>query len=124
MLLVTGSIGIAASQYKGGQTLHSLFALSFDQKSKGNEMRSNIGLNTVKAEELMTAQLIVIDEVSMVTQETINCVDFTLRYLASEKFGFKNEKIDFEAIPPFGNIPILFIGDFLQLPPVVHRSSA
>ena len=68
MLLVTGSIGIAASQYKGGQALHSLFAVSVDQKSKGNEMRSNIGLNTVKAEELMTTQLIVIDEVLMVTQ--------------------------------------------------------
>ena len=123
-VLVAGTTGIAASQYKGGQTVHSLFALTIDQKIIGNEYKSSIGLHTLRAEELLSADLIIIDEISMMTIKTVAGVDFTLRYLSSEKYGFKDQDIDYNMIPPFGNIPILFVGDLLQLPPVTPGSNA
>ena len=48
-VLVSGSTGIAASQYHGGQTVHSLFALSIDQKYSNSEFKCNIGKKTNKA---------------------------------------------------------------------------
>ena len=123
-VLVTGTTGIAASQYKGGQTVHSLFGLALDQNIKGNEYKSNIGLHTIRATELISADLIIIDEISMMTIKTAIGVDFTMRFLASEKYGFENKQIDYNLIPPFGNVPILFVGDLLQLPPVIAGSKS
>ena len=123
-VLVTGTTGIAASQYEGGQTVHSMFGLSIDQKIKDNEFHCNIGLDTKRAEELINADLIIIDEISMMTVKTATGVDYTLRYLVSSKYGFDYQNINYDLIPPFGNIPILFVGDLLQLPPVIPGSSA
>ena len=118
-VLITGTTGIAASQFKGEETVHSMFRLKIEQNLNNNEIRCNIGLHTFKAEEITTCSLIIIDKVSMMTTQTITGVDITLRYLVSEKFVFKEKDVDYVQIPPFGNIPILFIGDRLQLPPVI-----
>ena len=52
-VLVSATTGIAASQYQNGQTVHSLFGLTIDQKIQGNELKSNIGLHTTRCEQLM-----------------------------------------------------------------------
>jgi hypothetical protein len=46
--LICGTTGIAASQYPGGTTLHSLFRLGIDEEFRGS-FRSNIGRETPQA---------------------------------------------------------------------------
>ena len=51
-------------------------------------------------------ELLVIDEVSMLRADTLDLVDLLLRSVRRSPL-------------PFGGVQVLFIGDMLQLPPVV-----
>ena len=53
-------------------------------------------------------ELLIIDEVSMLRADLLDCINFTIKKIR------KNNK-------PFGGIQILFIGDLMQLPPVVKE---
>lgn len=119
-ILIAGTTGIAASQYSGGSTLHSLFSLGIDQNDKNNIFKSKIGLKSFKGKMIIDSDLIIIDEVSMLTTQIAYKVDFTLRYLMSGDDIFENLK----NIQPFGGKNILFVGDFLQLPPVLPNNSS
>lgn len=120
-VLVTGTTGIAATQYEHGMTCHSLFKLKIEQSIKGNEFICNIGYGTHRAKELLKSNLIIIDEISMLTIETAQSIDYTLRSLV----GFHiNNNQNLDEIPPFGGKNILFVGDLLQLPPVVVGSTS
>ena len=100
---VLAPTGVAALNVKG-QTIHSFF-----------KFKPNITLNLVKrlraAEEEGTLyqklDAIVIDEVSMVRADLLDCVDKFLR--------LNGPDID----RPFGGLQMIFIGDLYQLPPVV-----
>jgi hypothetical protein len=63
---ICGTTGIAAVQYPGGTTLHSLFRLGIDEQFRGG-FRSNIRGGTPLARYILAADLIIIDEVSMLT---------------------------------------------------------
>jgi hypothetical protein len=63
---ICGTIGIAAVEYPGGTTLHSLFRLGIDEQSRGG-FRSNIGRDTPLGRYILASHLIIIDEVSMLT---------------------------------------------------------
>jgi hypothetical protein len=93
--------GIAAVQYPGGTSLHSLFRLGIDQQSQGG-FRSNIGRGTPLARCILAADLVIIDEVSMLTPWVANRVSLTLRSIS----GY--ERIQ------FGRKRILFVGDLLH----------
>ena len=41
-VLITGTTGIAASQYSGGSTVHSLFSLGIDQYDDSTVFKSNM----------------------------------------------------------------------------------
>jgi hypothetical protein len=101
--LICGTTGIAAVQYPGGTTLHSLFRLGIDEQSRGG-FGSDIGRSTPLAEYILAADLIIIDEVSMLTPCIANRVSLTLQSIS----GY--ERIQ------FGGKWILFVGDLLQLP--------
>jgi hypothetical protein len=64
--LICGTTGIAAIQYPGGTTLHSLFRLGIDEQSTG-AFCSNIGRGTPLARHILAADLIIIDDVSILT---------------------------------------------------------
>jgi hypothetical protein len=108
--LICATTGIAAVQYRGGTTLHSLFRLGIDEESNGSFL-SHIGRDTPYAQHLLRADLIIIDEVSMLTPWIANRASMTLR------------SISIEDQMEFGGKMILFVGDLLQLPPVVPNFS-
>jgi hypothetical protein len=108
--IITATTGIAAVQYNQGTTLHSAFKLGIDETK--SVFCSTIGRDTALAHRLLAANLIVIDEVSMLTPDLANRVSMTLQQLT---------------VPadrrPFAGKNILFVGDLFQLPPVVKDSS-
>ena len=96
--------GVAAVNI-GGQTIHSFFqfkpnvTLAAIKKKKGSE----------KDKKSLYKKLttIIIDEVSMVRADLLDCVDKFLRLNGPD------------AKRPFGGVQMIFIGDLYQLPPVV-----
>ncbi|XP_024889920.1 uncharacterized protein LOC112466196, partial [Temnothorax curvispinosus] len=109
MVIPCASTGIAATLLKGGKIYHSLFKLSIpiDDGAK-----SNIRGNSQAARELISAKLIIWDEVSMTVGHALTAVDKLFKDL------MKNPR-------PFGGKVILFAGDFRQnLPVVPHAHKA
>src|SRR5690606_22155354 len=58
--------------------------------------------------DLRSLELLIVDEVSMLRADVLDAMDFMLQTVR------KNDE-------PFGGVQVLFIGDLLQLPPVVHQ---
>lgn len=118
--VIAAPTGIAAIN-AGGVTLHSLLQLPFGTFIPENipispsDSRINIPqtlfqnskFNANKRKLIQELELLIIDEVSMLRADLLDCIDHTLRYLR------KKQK-------PFGGLQILFIGDLMQLPPVVR----
>ncbi|OGO35797.1 MAG: AAA family ATPase [Chloroflexi bacterium RBG_16_57_8] len=100
---VLAPTGVAALNVRG-QTIHSFFGF-----------RPNITLEKVKRVRLRDESksiyckldAIVIDEISMVRADLLDCVDRFLRLNGPDPDA------------PFGGIQMVFIGDLYQLPPVV-----
>ena len=92
--------GVAALNIKG-QTIHSFFGFRPDitpLKVKSIEKDNSI---------FKKLDILVIDEISMVRADLLDCVDKFLRLN-----GPSSHK-------PFGGIQMVFVGDLYQLPPVV-----
>jgi hypothetical protein len=104
--LICGTTGIAAVQYPGGTTFHSMFRFGIDEQSRGG-FHSSIGLGTLLPRSILASDLIIIDEVSMLTLWVANRVSLTLQSIC----GY--ERIQFD------EKQILFVRDLLQLPPIV-----
>jgi hypothetical protein len=104
-VVILAPTGVAALNVKG-QTIHSFFrfkpGITPDQVKK---LRSDHSKENLYHE----LDAIVIDEISMVRADLLDCVDKFLRLN-----GPKPDK-------PFGGIQMAFIGDLYQLPPVVTR---
>ncbi len=101
--VILAPTGVAALNVKG-QTIHSFFGF-----------HPNIQLSMVKKAPKESIKLfkdletIVIDEISMVRADLLDCIDRALKL----NRGNSNE--------PFGGVQMIFIGDLFQLPPVVTR---
>lgn len=121
--VVAAPTGIAAIN-AGGVTLHSLFNLpfgvfipekTFDPTAIGNfkvvtpvSLISQMHLTETKRRLLREMELLIIDEVSMLRADLLDAIDTILRSVR------RNSKA------AFGGLQVLFIGDMLQLPPVVR----
>jgi hypothetical protein len=79
--LICGTTDIAAVQYLGGTTLHSLFRLGIDEQSRGR-FSLNIGRGTPLGGYILAADLIIIDEVSMLTPQVADRVSLTLQSIS------------------------------------------
>jgi hypothetical protein len=64
--LIVETTAIAAVEYLGGITLHSLFKLGIDDATKG-DFRSNSEHHIIQANHILSADLAVTDEVSILT---------------------------------------------------------
>lgn len=99
-MLLTAPTGVAAHLI-GGSTLHGSF--KFPRKKECKTLSEGVA-NTIR-KELFHLEILIIDEVSMVSNENLHFVDVRMRQI----FGV-NE--------PFGGKCVILVGDFLQLPPV------
>ena len=120
--VIAAPTGIAAIN-AGGVTLHSLFQLPFgafipDRNANANFTENSkintpttlfkqLQLNSTKRKLIQELELLIIDEVSMLRADLLDAMDTVLRSVRRKN-----------AIP-FGGVQVLFIGDMLQLPPVV-----
>lgn len=121
--VVVAPTGIAALN-AGGVTIHSMFQLPFaafipDTKTlpyfsenvkfeNQDSLRRHFQMNTTKRAVIRNMELLVIDEVSMLRADVLDAMDFMMRKVR------RNER-------PFGGAQVLYIGDLLQLPPVVKN---
>ena len=103
---VLAPTGVAALNVHG-QTIHSFFGFKPDiTLEKVRKRRSNPTIPSV----YQKLDMIIIDEVSMVRADLLDCVDKFLR--------LNGPKID----APFGGLQMIFIGDLYQLPPVINNT--
>lgn len=101
--VVAAPTGVAALNARG-VTLHSLFNIPI----RPHMPLSGGDPTYLKNKQvLLMADVIIIDEISMVRADVLNYVDNTLRRL--EKTSL-----------PFGGKQMIFVGDVMQLPPVVN----
>lgn len=114
--VVAAPTGVAAIN-AGGMTLHSLFQLPFNafvptkqrvpaNFSNINTLFEGFKFSKAKIDLLKELELLIIDEVSMLRCDTLDCIDTILRTVR------KNQN------DAFGGVQVLFIGDLFQLPPV------
>ncbi len=121
--VIVAPTGIAALN-AGGVTIHSFFQLPFGGfipdfnvnaeftgnvklESKTSLMR-HFKMNARQKGIMQNLELLIIDEVSMLRADILDAMDWTLRNV---------RKIN----QPFGAVQVLFIGDLLQLPPVIKQ---
>ncbi len=100
----TAMTGIAATLLPFGKTLHSWGGIGL-AKGDEEEILSKVRRNKKIREQWQSVELLIIDEVSMLTAELFEKLDYVARKVRkSDKF--------------FGGIQLLLCGDFCQLPPV------
>lgn len=112
--VVLAPTGIAAIN-AGGVTLHSFFKLPFrpilpddpDLSTKGGRIFDFFKYRKEHRKIIAEVELIIIDEISMVRADIIDCIDRILRVYS------QNNRL------PFGGKQLLFVGDVFQLEPVV-----
>lgn len=120
--VVVAPTGIAALN-AGGVTIHSMFQLPFsaflptyEEASQFTEtvkfenkesLRRHFKMNNVKRNVIRNMELLIIDEVSMLRADLLDAIDFMMQTVR------RNTRA-------FGGVQVLFIGDLLQLPPVIR----
>ena len=122
--MIVAPTGIAAIN-AGGVTIHSLFQLPFCSfitnesfiNTENNfklytkkDLFKNFRIHAKKRALINSLELLVLDEVSMLRADLLDAIDCVLRTLRKKQHL------------PFGGVQVLFIGDLLQLPPVVNDS--
>lgn len=108
LVITTASTGIAANNV-GGRTLHSQFLInpnSLDSEASANKLYSS-----KRGYAIRKARLLIIDEISMVSDALLECVSDICALLRNP-------------LKPFGGLQVAFFGDFLQLPPVFKGVTA
>ncbi|MCC9042160.1 helix-turn-helix domain-containing protein [Myroides sp. M-43] len=121
--VIVAPTGIAALN-AGGVTIHSFFHLPFaafvpDTKNppiftdtikfeNRVSLRRHMLMNNARKSLFISMELLVIDEVSMLRADVLDAMNFMLQTVRKSQ-------------QPFGGVQVLFIGDLLQLPPVVKN---
>lgn len=120
-VVVVAPTGIAALN-AGGVTIHSLFQLpfagfipedvapQFSEFSKFETRKTlarHFKMSSLKKAVIRNMELLIIDEVSMLRADLLDAMNFMLQTVRKNR-------------SPFGGVQVLFIGDLLQLPPVIR----
>ena len=120
--VIVAPTGIAALN-AGGVTIHSFFQLPFGsfipetnspndafhiKHENKTSLKRHFKMNKKRISIIRNLELLIIDEVSMLRADLMDAIDWMLKIVR------RNDE-------PFGGIQVLFIGDLLQLPPVVKN---
>ena len=105
---VTASTGIAATHING-VTIHSWAGLGIKDTIGERDVAK---MNDFTKDRIRSADVLIVDEVSMLDANTIDMIDFVMRNIRTEVFQ------------PFGGLQVVFVGDFFQLPPVSQTRQA
>jgi len=104
-IAVVAPTGVAAVNVRG-ETIHSFFGfppnITPDHATLGAK-------RTRKSKLYQTLEILIIDEISMVRADLLDCIDAFLRAVRHKNL-------------PFGGVKIIMVGDLHQLPPVVTGS--
>ncbi len=104
---ITASTGIAATHI-GGMTIHSWSGIGVREYLSDYDL-AEIVENKSAARRAKGADVLIIDEVSMLSASILEMLDQVLRAVRERQV-------------PFGGMQVIVVGDFFQLPPVVKRS--
>ncbi|CAB0007903.1 unnamed protein product, partial [Nesidiocoris tenuis] len=99
--------GIAAMNYPGGMTAHSLFKFPFEIDENSV---CNISIQSERADLIRHTTVIVWDEFSTVSRLMLKALDRALKDITQCEL-------------PFGGKIIVFAGDFRQIPPIVPSNT-
>ena len=120
--VVVAPTGIAALN-AGGVTIHSMFQLPFGGFIPDNTasnfadnlkfetpstLRRHFRMSGQKRIVIQSMELLIIDEVSMLRSDLLDAIDFMMQSVRKKK-------------QPFGGVQVLFIGDLMQLPPIIRE---
>lgn len=120
-VVVVAPTGIAALN-AGGVTIHSMFQLPFAGFIPDNSapqfsefvkfetkqtLARHFKMSGLKKSVIRNMELLVIDEVSMLRADVLDAIDFMMQSVRKKKTAF-------------GGVQVLFIGDLMQLPPVIR----
>jgi GTPase SAR1 family protein len=97
--------GVAALNVRG-KTIHSLF--KFPHTIITSDIIKTAKYSIQTKQVLKSADIIVVDEISMVRADLVEGMDYVLKKIR------KNDE-------PFGGAQMVFVGDMYQLPPVVNN---
>ncbi len=103
---MTASTGIAAAQL-GGTTVHAWSGIG----TRSHVTRADldfISKNRRVTDRIKKARVLVVDEVSMLSGQTLSAIDQVCQFVR-------------KAREPFGGLQVVLVGDFFQLPPVMRR---
>lgn len=100
---ITASTGIAATHI-GGQTIHSWAGIGVKNTLSPYDL-DQIGQNERLVKRFRKTRVLLIDEVSMLSGNTLRMIDMAIRA------GLQTHE-------PFGGMQVILSGDFFQLPPV------
>ncbi|MDB5187724.1 MAG: ATPase [Candidatus Kaiserbacteria bacterium] len=104
---ITASTGIAATHIHG-MTIHSWSGIGIKKFLTEYELDAVASSKRV-IDHVRTTQVLIIDEVSMLSADTLTMVDQVCREVRKNSL-------------PFGGMQVILVGDFFQLPPVVRRN--
>lgn len=121
--IVVAPTGIAALN-AGGVTIHSMFQLPFGgflpitgepphiseylRLQTKDTLRKHFRMSGQRQRILRNLELLIIDEVSMLRADLLDAINYMLQTVRRNNH-------------PFGGVQVLYIGDLLQLPPIVKR---
>ena len=100
---ITASTGIAAT-HMGGVTIHSWSGIGIKDYLSEDDIEA-ISQRAAVRKKIEDAQVLIIDEVSMLHHFRLDLVDQVLKHIR-------------KSTEPFGGIQMVLCGDFFQLPPV------
>lgn len=105
---VTASTGIAAT-HVGGMTIHAWSGIGVLRTLSRFEL-DRISNTERTARRIQSTHILIVDEISMLSAETLDMIDMVCRTVRMRDL-------------PFGGLQIIFVGDFFQLPPISREGT-